>query len=240
MRIFEPVPVEEADLGRPDRLGAVHAQLAVQHHERGRPPVAHDELGRQVAAQAQVGDLHRSERLRGAPRPVELARDHAHAALAARQRHQRNLAVQDPLVPGRRLLVLRGQVHPELHHLEGAAAPRVLAAVEFLVDDARRRGHPLNVTRTDRAAAARRVAVLDFALVHDRHRLEAAVRVRADSAALARGLERRGARVVEQQERAQHRPEVRVGEQRPHRKAVADPVPARAALDGAQLLHGPP
>jgi hypothetical protein len=78
--------------------------------------------------------------------------------------------------------------------------------------------------------------VLDFAFVDDGHRLEAPVRVLADSEALARRWELHRPGVVQEQKRIDDRPEVRVGEERPHRESVAHPVAIHAALDAAELL----
>src|SRR5207342_310917 len=118
--------------------------------------------------------------LRRALLPVEVARDHAHGA-AALEAHRRDAPVDDALVARRRHLVLLREVHPELDHLEPAAAAREVAAVELLVDETGRCGHPLDVPWADLAAAAGRVAVLDLAVVDDRDRLEPAVRVRSDA-----------------------------------------------------------
>ena len=149
----------------------------------------------------------------------------------------RDLRVGDALVGRGCHLVAGPQVHPELHHLEGAALPRELRAVELLVQQARCRGHPLHVADADRAAAAGRVAVGHAACVDQRHGLEAAVRMRTDAALLRRGLEAGRPRVVHEQERGQLLRDVVVRKDAPHRETVADPVAAVAALDECQLFH---
>ena len=80
----------------------------------------------------------------------ELACDHAHGSLAVRQADGGNIAIQDGLIMRRRHLVFRGQIHPKLHHLEHAAAPRELAAMKLFMHDAGSRGHPLHIARADR------------------------------------------------------------------------------------------
>ena len=75
-----------------------------------------------------------------------------------------------------------------------------------------------------------------FALVDDGDRLEPAMRVLADAAALVRRRELHGAGVIEQQERTEDRPQVRIGKERPHGEPVADPMTVHTALDAAQLL----
>src|SRR5215475_12344944 len=82
------------------------------------------------------------------------------------------------------------------------------------------------------------VPMLDLPVVDDGHRLEPAMRVLADATALGRGRELHGAGVVEEQERTENRPEVRIGEERSNREAVSYPVPVYAALDTPELLHG--
>jgi hypothetical protein len=67
-------------------------------------------------------------------------------------------------------------------------------------------------------------------------RLEAAVRVRADAQTLAGGRERPRSGVVQQQERAELRAGVVIGEERAHGEAVADPVGVGGAADAQDLL----
>lgn len=55
-------------------------------------------------------------------------------------------------------------------------------AVKLFVNDARGRGHPLDVAGTDGAVTAGRIAVLEFALVDNRDGLESPVRVLTDAA----------------------------------------------------------
>src|SRR5437879_6105981 len=63
------------------------------------------------------------------------------------------------------------------------------------------------------------------------------MRVLTDSPVLLRRREFRGPGVVEEQERTEHRSQVRVGEERSNREPVAYPVPIDAA-HAAQLLEG--
>jgi len=97
---------------------------------------------------------------------------------------------------------------------------RELASVHLLVDDARGRGHPLDVARADAAPESGRVAVLDLALIRNRHGLETPVRVLADAARGEGGLEFRRSRVVEKEKRLRNgRSRTRTSSSR---KAVSD------------------
>ncbi len=98
-------------------------------------------------------------------------------------------------------------------------------------------GHPLHVAGTDPPAAAGRIPVFDFPLIDDSHGLEAAMRVFADSEAFVRRREFHRAGIIEEQERTQFRPLVRVSKERPHGEPVAHPVTLRTALDAPELLH---
>jgi hypothetical protein len=77
-----------------------------------------------------------------------------------------------------------------------------------------------------------------FAFVNNSHCLESTMRMLADAAALVRRRELHGAGVIKQQERAEDRPQVGVGKERPHGEPVADPMLVHTALDAAQLLDG--
>src|SRR5215471_7849048 len=103
--------------------------------------------------------------------------------------------------------------------------------MEFLMDDAVTRGHPLHVARTNLPAAPAGIAMFHFALEGDRHRLESLVRMRADPAALRGRTEfiRRG--VIEHQKRAELLAEAVVVKNRTHRKAVTDPVHSGTSMD---------
>jgi hypothetical protein len=63
------------------------------------------------------------------------------------------------------------------------------------------------------------------------------MRVLANAKAVVCRLEFPRASLIEEQEGTERRPEVRIGEERPHRESVAYPVAIRAALDAAELLH---
>ncbi|HMB91720.1 MAG TPA: hypothetical protein VKP65_12790 [Rhodothermales bacterium] len=108
--------------------------------------------------------------------------------------------------------------------------------MKFFMDEARSGGHPLHVTGANRAATARGVPVFHFALVDNGHRLEAPMWVLADAAALVRRRKRHGAGVIEEEERTEHCPQIRVGEKRPHGEPVADPMLVRTTLDATQFL----
>ncbi|MNE35362.1 hypothetical protein D3C80_1291170 [compost metagenome] len=82
--------------------------------------------------------------------------------------------------------------------------------------------------------------MLQLTVIDDGHGLEAAVGVLADAAALLRGGELVGAGIVEQQEGADVLAQAVVGEQRAHRKTVADPVLLVVAIETENLLHGVP
>jgi hypothetical protein len=159
-------------------------------------------MSTRAADQAHVPDVQRTESARRSARTAEFSRDHAHAAGLIGEQHFGDLRRGDSLVLRRRELVPRGQIDPQLHHLQRAALLGEGLLMEFLVHDSGSCSHPLHVARTDHAGVAGGVAVRDPALVDDGHGLEAAVRVLADAApARARRIERRPG-VVEQQERA--------------------------------------
>ena len=78
--------------------------------------------------------------------------------------------------------------------------------MEFFMQDAAGRRHPLHIALADDASAPGRVAVLHLPVVHQSHSLEAPVRVLAHAATVARvGLKGTGRRIVEQQEGAARR-----------------------------------
>src|SRR4051812_19821025 len=79
--------------------------------------------------------------------------------------------------------------------------------------------------------------MLHLALINDGHRLKPAMRVLADAEPFIRGREFHRAGVIEEDERAEFRPPIRVGKERLHGEAVANPVTLRTALDAAELLH---
>jgi hypothetical protein len=195
------------------------------------------ERDRAVAVEAHVPDVDRGEGARWALGAVMLAGDHPDAPGAVRQIDGGDVGAEDRLVAGPRQLVLRRQVHPQLHHPERSARAGESAGVELLVQDAAGGGHPLDVARADDPALAGGVAVLDLAVIDDGDRLEAAVRVLADATAGAGRFEDVRAGVVQQQERA-HLPALAVvGKQRAHREAVADPMAAVVAVTLENLLH---
>ena len=141
-----------------------------------------------------------------------------------------------PWYRGGAILSLGGQVDPELHHLE--SPPRRANSRPWNSSWTMPEAAVIHCTSPGRsAAAAGRVAVLDLARVDDGHRLETAMRMLADAAALGRRRELHRAGVVEEQERCQHRTEVRVREERADGKAVAHPVAIGAALDAPELLQ---
>ncbi len=98
------------------------------------------------------------------------------------------------------------------------------------------RCHPLHVAGTDAATATRTVAMLHLTRVNDSYCLEAAVRVLADTQALLCWREFHRAGVIQQQERADKRPQFRIGKQRAHWKTVADPVMRRVTLDREEFF----
>ena len=103
--------------------------------------------------------------------------------------------------------------------------------MEFLVDDAVTRSHPLHVSRTNLSAATAGVAMLHLALISDRHGFKALVRMPTNAPLFITGrkLIRRG--VVEQQERTQLTAQPVVIKHGAHGEAVADPVHSRTLMD---------
>ncbi|KAG1252790.1 hypothetical protein G6F68_011629 [Rhizopus microsporus] len=130
------------------------------------------------------------------------------------------------------------QVDPQLHHLQLATRPGERGGMEFLMQNARGRRHPLHVAGTDDAAVAGGVAVLDLAAVDDGHGLKAAMGVLPHAARMVGRLELGRAGVIQQQEGADVLAFVVVGEHRAHREAVAHPVGAGSSVQTEDLLHG--
>src|SRR5690606_4411226 len=109
----------------------------------------------------------------------------------------------------------------------------------LLVDDAARRRHPLDVAGPDDAPVARGIAMLHLAVIDDGDRLEAPMRMLADAAPAGGRLEDVRAGIVEQQERADARAQLVVGEERANGKAVAHPVAAVVSIAAENRLdHG--
>jgi hypothetical protein len=108
--------------------------------------------------------------------------------------------------------------------------------MKLFVDDARGRGHPLHVARTNFSPTTGGVPVFHFALIDDGDRLEPTMWMLADAAALVRRRELHRASVIEQEERTEHRPQVGVSKECPYGEPIANPVPVHAALDAAELL----
>jgi hypothetical protein len=187
--------------------------------------------------QAHVPNVDRRERLRRPARAAILARDHTQAPGATGQLHRRDLAIQQRLIPRRRHLILRRQVHPKLHHLHGAAALGEGGGVKLFMQNAGRRRHPLHVARTDMAAVASAVAVIDFAGIDDRHRLKAAVRMHAHAALPRRRFKLRRRRVIEQDERRELCAMRLRRKHRAHGKTIPHPMRARRILNDNQLSH---
>jgi PAS domain S-box-containing protein len=133
-------------------------------------------------------------------------------------------------------LVLPGQVHPDLDHVQHSARAGELLVVELVVEDATSRGHPLHFSGADHPAIARAVAVRDRSLVGDGDRLEAAMRMGAHAAPPRRRGVALRLLVVEQEKRAHPLVEVgRAGEVVADVEAVPHPVLARSPehpLDG--------
>jgi len=105
---------------------------------------------------------------------------------------------QQGLVRGNGHLVLGWQVDPELHHVQRTAGFGESLRVEFFVQDAGARRHPLHIARADGAAGAGGVAMLDLTLVDDGDGLEAAVWMLTDAAPSGARRERGRAGVVQQ------------------------------------------
>lgn len=110
--------------------------------------------------------------------------------------------------------------------------------MEFLMQDAVARRHPLHIARPDDTTATGGIAVLQLAVIDDRHRLEALVGMFSHPTAAFGRPEHMRTRVIEQQERAQMLAERIVGKQGTNRKTVADPVAAVVSVAAENfLLH---
>jgi len=99
------------------------------------------------------------------------------------------------------------------------------------------RRHPLDVTQPNLSATARRIAVLDLARIDDGDCLEAPMRMFAHAKPFVGRSKLSGAGVVEEQERAEDRTQIGIGEERAHGETVAHPVAVGAPLDTADLLQ---
>lgn len=185
-----------------------------------------------------VPDVDRRERLRRSALAAVLAGHDAQRTAVVIEPHDGNVRGHQGLVGGRRVLVAGRKIHPELHHLQGAALFSERRRMEFLVHDAGPGRHPLHVAFADSTAATARIAMLEFAPVDQSYGLESAVRVRADAPRPARRGELRRAGMVQQQERTDVRGAHAIaGQKRSHGKAVTDPVTAGRAEDGVDLFH---
>ena len=110
--------------------------------------------GRAAAVQADVPDVDRGEGPGRAGMAFVIAGDDPQRAGVIGECDGRDVLVEQGLVAGRRVLVLRRQVDPELHHLERAARAGEGLRVQLLVQAARGGRHPMPVARADAAAAA--------------------------------------------------------------------------------------
>jgi hypothetical protein len=162
---------------------------------------------------------------------VEGAGDDAHRPGVLRKRHLGNLSLEKGLVTRRSALVLRAEIHPELNHLQGAALAGELPGMEFLVDDALARRHPLNIARADRPAAAAGIPVFQFALIGHGHGFKARVGMSGHAPLFVTRRERMGFRVIEKQEGAQFPAQAVVIKHGTDGKAVANPVHCRALMN---------
>ena len=89
----------------------------------------------------------------------------------------------------------------------------------------------MHIARTNAAAATRTVTVLHLTAINNGHRLEPAMRMFADTEAFFSWRKFHGTGIVEKQERADRRPQVRIAKKCPHGKPVADPVMFCTALN---------
>ncbi|MNT23215.1 hypothetical protein D3C72_1586270 [compost metagenome] len=209
----------------------------MQDDQRRAPAAGHGQFRQLALGQAHIPHLHRRERAGRAMLASEIAGDHAHGTGIVGQRQRGYRVAGDGLVAGRRHLVLRRQVHPQLHHFQGAARLREGRRVKLFMQDAGAGRHPLHVTGADHAALARGIAVRHFALVDDGHRFKAAVRVRADAGRTGAGCKFGGAGIVEQQEWAQLLAMAVIRKHRAHGETIAYPVLARCAVDTCDFVH---
>ena len=227
---------ESGDLGRADRP-AVDGDVPRKNRNHRVVPFGQWKRQLRAGVEPHVPKIDGRERPSRPSRVAEGARDDPRPA--AVERDGRNLRSRDCLIGRRRLLVLRGQVDPQLDHAKRAARFRVTARVEFLVDDSAAGGHPLDVARGDRPAAARGIAMADLTVVDDRHRFEPAMRVLTDAARRPfGGFEVVGPRIVEQQERADRLRIAVIREQRAHGESVTDPMAGLVLKNVEQGFHG--
>ncbi|SSM07810.1 Uncharacterised protein [Klebsiella pneumoniae] len=129
---------------------------------------------------------------------VILAGNNPNLSGAVRQRHGGDRPSGNALVAGGRHFVFRGQVDPQLDHLQLAAAAGEGLRVELFVQDPGARRHPLHVAWTNHPAASGGVAMLYFTGVDDGDGFKSAMRMLTDAAFFA--ARREGVRpgIVEQ------------------------------------------
>jgi hypothetical protein len=152
-----PSAVEQTDLRRCARLGAMHAQRPLEHHEGRRVALGDRQVCPLGACEAEVPHVDGRAGVDGALGSRALASDDAHDSMITREGLGGNLATHNALVPRRRHLVFGGQIHPELHHCEHTAAPREVATMQLFVDNTRGGGHPRHIARTNVPPATRGV-----------------------------------------------------------------------------------
>ena len=150
---------------------------------------------------------------------VELAGHHPQQRSPVVRGEQGDLVARQVLVGGRDHLVLRRQVHPELHAVEAPAADDELLGRCLDVQDARAGGHPLRAAVEDPAATAVGVLVLDDPVDHVGDGLEAAVRMPGGAERLTRAVVDRS-HLIHVDERIETR-RVHAGEGAPDREPLA-------------------
>jgi hypothetical protein len=74
--------------------------------------------------------------------------------------------------------------------------------MKLFMQDTARRGHPLDVARSNYAALSRGIAMGDLAIVDNRHRFKAAMGMLADAVLLGGRIEQEWTGIIEQQKRA--------------------------------------
>ena len=105
------------------------------------------------------------------------------------------------------------------------------------MNDTASRRHPLDIAWPDDPAIPGGIPVCNLSVIDDGHGFKSAMRVLPDTTRLISGIELMGARIIEQQERADRCAIMMVRKQRPDGEPVTDPMTAMSTQDFCNLLH---